>query len=170
MRKETSELHDVHSLQLMDKRTRNWTEVRRNRGEYFMRDAEWQTAMRMRYLVAPISDPFAQCECGDILSNKDFVVHALDCSKVKGDTVATRHKLVKNAFAHLLRQYGFTPDNHEPRFSDGRVFFFGLSMIQVSTSEKDLGFGTIGSKNSPIQNISKIGQITRPVGGGGKRG
>ena len=48
-------------------------------------------------------------------------------------------------------------------------FFSGLGMIQVSTSEKDLGFGTIGSKNSPIQNISKIGQITRPVGGG-KRG
>ena len=45
VRKETSELHDVHSLQLMDKRTRNWTEARRNRGEYFMRDAEWQTAI-----------------------------------------------------------------------------------------------------------------------------
>ena len=120
VRKETSELHNVHSLQLMDKRTRNWTEARRNRGEYFMRDAEWQTAMRMRYLIAPTSDPFAQCECGDILSNKDFVVHALDCNKVKGDTAATRHKLVKNAFVHLLRQYGFTPDNHEPRFSAGQ--------------------------------------------------
>ena len=41
-------------------------------------------------------------------------------------------------------------------------------MIQVSTSEKDLGFGTIGSKNSPIQNISKIEQNARPVGGGVK--
>ena len=46
------------------------------------------------------------------------------------------------------------------------VFFSGLGMIQVSTSEKDLGFETIGSKNSPIQNISKIEQNARPVGGG----
>ena len=47
------------------------------------------------------------------------------------------------------------------------AFFSGLGMIQVSTSEKDLGFGTIGSKNSPIQNISKIEQNARSVGGGG---
>ena len=38
-------------------------------------------------------------------------------------------------------------------------------MNQLSTSEKDLGFGTIGSKNDGRQNISKIGQNTRPVGG-----
>ena len=47
------------------------------------------------------------------------------------------------------------------------VTFSGLGMIRVSTSEKDLGFGTIGPKNSPKQNISKIGQNMRPVGGGG---
>ena len=47
--------------------------------------------------------------------------------------------------------------------------FSGLGMIQVSTGETDLGFGTIRSKNSPIQNISKIGHNTRPVGGS-KRG
>ena len=38
-------------------------------------------------------------------------------------------------------------------------------MNQLSTSEKDLGFGTIGSKNGGIPNISKIGENTRPVGG-----
>ena len=35
------------------------------------------------------------------------------------------------------------------------------------SSEKDSGFKTIGSKNSPMLNISKIKQNTRPVGGGG---
>ena len=39
-------------------------------------------------------------------------------------------------------------------------------MNQLSTSEKDLGFGTIGSKNGGTPNISKTGQNTRPVGGG----
>ena len=38
-------------------------------------------------------------------------------------------------------------------------------MNQFSTSEMDLGFGTIGSKNGGIPNISKIGGNTRPVGG-----
>ena len=34
------------------------------------------------------------------------------------------------------------------------------------SSETDLGFGTIGSKNGGIPNISKIGLNTKPVGGG----
>ena len=37
-----------------------------------------------------------------------------------GYTWATRHALVKKTFMKILREYGFNPDPHEPRFKDGK--------------------------------------------------
>ena len=118
--KESTPTNQVHALQLMDKRTGYWMEAWRNRGEYYLRDSEWQTAARMRYMIAPVSSPVVQCVCGETLANAQFVVHALDCHKVKGATAATRHKMVKEVFTRILKKYGFCPDLHEPRFSDGK--------------------------------------------------
>ena len=49
-----------------------------------------------------------------------FFSYSLDCHRVTGFTAASRHALVKRTFVHVLRQYGFVPDAHEPRFSDGK--------------------------------------------------
>ena len=84
-----------------------------------MRDPQWETTARLRYLVAPTSEPELQCVCGATLRNEEFCVHALDC-KVKGKTQASRHKEVKEAFRNLLVHYGFKPDLCEPRFDNGR--------------------------------------------------
>ena len=75
-----------------------------------MRDPEWETAARLRYMVVPTSEPEIQCVCGAVLKNEDFCVHAMDCKKVRGKTQASRHKGVKETFRNLLIQYGFTPD------------------------------------------------------------
>ena len=118
--KESTPTNQVHALQLMDKRTGYWMEAWINRGEYYLRNSEWQTAARMRYMIAPVSSPIVQCVCGETLANAQFVVHALGCHKVKGATAATRHKMVKEVFTRILKKYGFCPDLHEPRFSDGK--------------------------------------------------
>ena len=97
-----------------------WMNAWPNRPEYYMRDPQWETAARLRYLVAPTSEPELQCVCGATLRNEEFCVHALDCKKVKGKTQASRHKEVKETFRNLLVQYGFKPDLHEPRFDNGR--------------------------------------------------
>ena len=71
-------------------------------------------------MIAPVSSPIVQCICGETLANAQYVVHALDCHKVKEATAATRHKMVKEVFTRILKKYGFCPDLHEPRFSDGK--------------------------------------------------
>ena len=76
-----------------------------------MRDSEWETAARLRYLVSPTSEPELQCVCGATLRNEDFCVHALDCKKVRGKTQASRHKVVKETFRNLLINYGLNLDH-----------------------------------------------------------
>ena len=58
------------------------------------------------------------CVCGTLCSADSFVVHALSCNKVSGYTWASRHALVKRVFKSVLRQYGFNPDEAEPRFGN----------------------------------------------------
>ena len=48
-----------------------------------------------------------------------FVVHSLNCNRVVGYTWASRHAHVKRVFKNVLRQYGFMPDQNEPRFVGG---------------------------------------------------
>ena len=72
-----------------------------------MRDPQWETAARLRYLDDPNSEPDLQCVCGATLRNEEFCVHALDCKKVKGKTQASRHNEVKESFTDLLAHYGW---------------------------------------------------------------
>jgi hypothetical protein len=65
------------------------------------------------------------------------VVHALDCNKVRGYTWASRHALVKKVLKNVLRQYGFLPDNREPRFNGvgpDVCFLLGTTLIIVDVS------------------------------------
>ena len=102
-----------------------------------MRDPQWETAARLRYLVAPTSEPELQCVCGATLRNEEFCVHALDCKKVKGKTQASRHKEVKEAL-----HYGFKPDLCEPRFDNCRgpdiCFQLGKKLALVDVTVVDL--------------------------------
>jgi len=43
----------------------------------------------------------------------------MTCNKVRGYTAASRHAHVKRVFKNVLRQYGFLPDEAEPRFFGG---------------------------------------------------
>ena len=95
------QIQNVHSTR--------WMSVLPNRTEYYMRDPQWKTAARLRYLVAPTTEPELQCVCGATLSNEEFCVHALDCKKVKGKIQASRHKEVKEAFRNLLVHYHSGP-------------------------------------------------------------
>ena len=52
-----------------------WMNAWPNRPEYYMRDPQWETAARLRYLFAPTSEPELQCVCGATLRNKEFCVH-----------------------------------------------------------------------------------------------
>ena len=124
------QIQNVHSTK--------WMSILPNRPEYYMRDPQWETAARLRYLVAPTSEPELQCVCGATLSNEEFCVHALDCKKVKGKTQASRHKESKETFRNLLVHYGFNPDLHEPRFDNGRgpdiCFHLGRKIVLVDVT------------------------------------
>ena len=109
----------VHFACLTRPPNRDWTNCRPNRPEYRMRPCEVETAMRLRYLIPPFNDPVATCSCGHQCSPTDFIVHALDCNKVRGYTWASRHAHVKRVFKKVLVQYGFRPDEKEPRFFPG---------------------------------------------------
>ena len=95
------QIQNVHSTK--------WMNAWPNWPEYYMRDPQWETAARLRYLVARTSEPELQCVCGATSRNEEFCGHALDCKKVKGKTQASRHKEVKEAFRNLLIHYGFNP-------------------------------------------------------------
>ena len=134
----TSSMESVLVNQLHNKMSRSWMEALPNLAEYLMRPAEWEVAMRMRYLIAPTSWTEVQCKCGESFRNTDFVVHSLNCKRVKGHTSASRHHIVKSSFISLLRRYGFSPDVHEPRFDNGRgpdiCFLLGneLTLVDVT--------------------------------------
>jgi hypothetical protein len=106
----------VLTAQLLDTKSRRWLECRPNRNEYIMRTIDFEVALRARYLIPPTNDRMVSCSCGKQCPSADFVIHALDCNKVCGYTWASRHALVKRVFKSVLRQYGFLPDEAEPRF------------------------------------------------------
>ena len=109
-------LSKVHTSYLLDTTSRLWLECLPNRGEYIMRRTDYEIALRTRYLLPPNNEELLTCMCGRQCPHHQFVVHALDCNKVCGYTWASRHALVKRVFKQVLRQYGFRPDDGEPRF------------------------------------------------------
>ena len=126
----------VHFACLTQPQSHSWTRCRPNRPEYRMRDCEVETAMRLRYLVPPFNDPVGTCTCGHQCSPTDFIIHALDCKRVRGYTWASRHADVKKVFKRVLTQYGFRPDPKEPRFFDNGTgpdvhFFMGDVLVLV---------------------------------------
>ena len=124
----------VHAIMLTLKGSRLWLECRPNRGEYFMRHALWEVALRIRYLIPPTNDRSIECSCGLQCSAADFVVHALCCNKVSGYTWASRHALVKKVFKAVLSQYGFRPDAKEPRFNGvgpDVCFLMGMALAVI---------------------------------------
>ena len=124
----------VHAIMLTLKGSRQWLECRPNRGEYFMRHAVWEVALRIRYLIPPTNDRYTECVCGLQCSAADFVVHALSCNKVSGYTWASRHALVKRVFKAVLSQYGFRPDAKEPRFNGAGpdvCFMMGMDIALI---------------------------------------
>ena len=112
----TTSAAKVHFASLFAKGSRLWLEGRPNRPEYLMRKVEWETAFRIRYLLPSSNADNPSCVCGVSPGRDNFVVHALTCNKVSGFTWASRHALLKVALKKVLRQYGFRPDEHEPRF------------------------------------------------------
>lgn len=112
----TTSTAKVHFASLFSKASRLWLEGRPNRPEYLMRKVEWETAFRIRYLLPNSNEGNPSCVCGATPGRQDFVVHALTCNKVSGFTWASRHALLKVALKKVLRQYGFRPDEREPRF------------------------------------------------------
>jgi hypothetical protein len=134
----SSPLDVVHLRMLHAKGSRLWLECRPNRPEYLMRRSEWETAARLRYLIPPTEDARPMCVCGRQCTRADFVVHALDCNKVRGYTWASRHARVKRTFSSLLRAYGFHPDAHEPRFDGGSgpdvCFQLGDNLVLVDVT------------------------------------
>ena len=109
----------VHASLLLDVGSRRWLECYPSRAEYAMRRMEYEIALRARYLLPPSNEETHYCVCGRQFEPELFVVHALDCNKVRGYTWASRHALVKRVFKSVLRQYGFNPDEAEPRFFGG---------------------------------------------------
>ena len=92
MGKEPTATQLVCMRQIQDIHSTKWINAWPNRPEYYIRDPQWETAARLRYLGGPTSEPELQCVCGATLRNKEFCIHALDCKKVKGKTQASRHK------------------------------------------------------------------------------
>ena len=83
---------------------------------------------KIRYLLPPSNQDNPSCVCGKTPGRQNFVVHALSCNKIHGFTWASRHALLKVAFKKVLRQYGFRPDEREPRFDgEGPDVCFMLS-------------------------------------------
>lgn len=124
----------VHARMLTLRGSRLWLECRPNRGEYFIRYAQWEIALRIRYLLPPTNDISQECVCGLQCSAADFVVHALSCNKVSGYTSASRHAHVKKTFKAVLSQYGFRPDAKEPRFNGKGpdvCFMMGMDLAVV---------------------------------------
>ena len=135
----TAAIHSVHMAYFLDKGSRLWMECRPNRAEYFMRQVYFQMALRARYLLAPSNEPLTTCVCGHQSPSSSFVVHGLDCNRVRGYTWATRHALVKRVFKYVLRQYGFNLDETEPRFFENGpapdvCFALGASLALVDVA------------------------------------
>jgi hypothetical protein len=97
----------VHRASLSCPGNRLWVNCHPNRPEYCMRAQEWETAMRLRYLLPPCGGDLISCSCGQRCRAEEFAIHALDCNKVTGYTWASRHAHVKQVFKAVLRQYGF---------------------------------------------------------------
>ena len=124
----------VHAKMLTLKGSCLWLECRPNRSEYLMRQAHWEVALRLRYLIPPTNDKSIECACGRQCRAEDFVVHALCCNKVSGYTWASRHAHVKKIFKSVISQYGFRPDAKEPRFNGKGpdvCFMLGMDLALV---------------------------------------
>lgn len=132
-------LNFVHERQLKAPGSRLWLECRPNRPEYMMRQTEYETALRARFLLPPDNDDAPSCVCSTQMAANQFVVHALDCKHVSGYTWASRHAHVKEVFKNVLRQYGFLPDHAEPRFfGNGKgpdvCFSLGSKLVLVDVT------------------------------------
>ena len=138
MDKAPSATHLVCMRQIQNTHSTKWMNAWPNRPEYYMRDPEWETAARLRYMVAPTSEPEIQCVCGAALKNEEFCVHTMDCKKVRGKHKPLATRGSRKLSAYLLIQYGFSPDLVEPRFDNGRgpdiCFLLGRKLVLVDVT------------------------------------